>query len=70
MSTRRSIKYEMDEDHKGFHLFTDFFDDCVGERLMHLELRGVEFEADSSGNVSIALPLEWAEKLGLVPPKG
>ena len=68
MSTRSSIKYEMDDGGKGFHLFTDFLDERTGSKVVHLELRGVEFEADSSGAVHVVLPQEWAEKLGLVPP--
>lgn len=65
MSTRSSIKYQMD-DAGGFHLFTDFLDDCADAKVIHLELRGVQFEADSSGTVHVVLPQVWADKLGLV----
>lgn len=68
MSTRSTIKHQMAEDGTGFHLFTDFLDDCVGREVVHLDLSGVQFDADSNGFVHVVLPKPWAEKLGLLQP--
>lgn len=69
MSTKETIKHHWDADtQSGFHLYTDLMDYCAENDVVHLELNGVVFEADSSGRVEITIPRKWAEMLCLVPP--
>lgn len=76
MSTRASLKYEIDDETGvGFHLYEDvmdsFGDDADPKPPVYLELMGVNFKAayaiHHSGSVFVTIPREWAEKLGLVP---
>jgi len=69
VSTRSSIKYEMADDGTGFHLYDDWLDGAISaEPPVYLELSGVAFESssDCGGSVTVAIPREWAKKLGLV----
>ncbi len=72
MSTKSTQKYEQDaKTGQGFHVYEEVFD----EGNVYLELTGFQFEASTSGTellnvggprVVVKLPVEWAEKLGLV----
>jgi hypothetical protein len=67
VSTRSSIKHEHDEETgRGFHLYTDWLDKCVGAEVVHLRLDGVAFEASSNGTVTVTLRRDMAERLGLL----
>ncbi|SJM92479.1 hypothetical protein [Crenothrix polyspora] len=70
MSTKCTIKYFDEEDHNGFHLYTDGLDefDTDNEPPVYLQLNGVEFIASSPGNVEVRIPRAWAIKLGLIQP--
>lgn len=63
MSTKSTIKY-YDGTNCGYHLFTDLYDEDIG--VVHLSLTGVQFEAMSNGSVTVAIPVEWAKRLGLI----
>jgi hypothetical protein len=72
MSTRTTIKSEHDETGLGFHIFTDWLDECVGVDVVHLCLEGVQFQASCTGgrlSVELTLPRAMAEKLGLLRPR-
>jgi hypothetical protein len=71
MSTKSSIRYEhADESGAGFHLYEEVFE----EENIYLELEGFDFEASSTSlpngkkyqRLIVRLPVEWAEKLGLL----
>ena len=76
--TRRTIKYERDENNgAGFHLFEDLLDETIGnlddeETPVYLELfhiSTVEVSWGINGNfVIMEIPREWARKLGMLPP--
>lgn len=79
MSTRASIKYDVDEETGcGFHLYEDMADSLREDDNreppppIYLELMGVNFEVayaiHHGGSVMVAIPRDWAEKLGLVKP--
>lgn len=66
MSTKCSVIWHYPNNNEtgdGFHLFTDVLDD--DPKPFYLRLDGVEFEA-SNHSVTVCIPREWAEKLGLV----
>jgi hypothetical protein len=67
MSTRQSIRYELDDDTGyGFHIFQDAFD---LERNVYLEFHGVQIDSLATyGKVSVTveIPLPMAIKLGLM----
>jgi hypothetical protein len=69
MSTKQSIKFMEDE----FHLYHDVMDSVRGveadELPVYLELRGVEFEANSYGTVTVTIKASTARKLGLLPER-
>jgi len=79
MSSRSTIKYERDENNgAGFHLFEDVLDETVGnlddndETPVYLELfrvpmANVSFGSDGN-SVEVAIPREWARKLGMLQP--
>jgi len=71
MSTRTTLKYEQnDQTGVGFHLSTDWLDECGGEDAVRLRLDGVAFEAACTNgrtSIEVTLPRAMAEKLGLVP---
>ena len=72
MSTKRSIRLEMDDASRtGFHLYEDLFD----EDNVYLELEGFHFEAGTLQDltleqghprIAIKLPTAWARKLKLI----
>ena len=70
MSTRSSIKYELDDTTgNGFHLFGDVLDDEV-DAPVYLELTGIyaatlSYE-DGHAVVLVTIPRDWARKLGLL----
>ena len=70
MSTKCTRKLDRDQaTARGFHLYDEAFDDDH----VYLDLEGFEFEACSgAGNqpprLLVTLPIEWAGKLGLIPP--
>ena len=67
MSTKTTIKYEHDADSRsGYHLYTEWYDELEENEVVHLELNGVAFDANSGGTVSVAIPIAWAKKLGLI----
>jgi hypothetical protein len=72
MSTKSTFKHEHDPaTGRGFSLYTDWLDDCIGDDVVHLRLEGVSFEAtaDASGPaVTVSLPRDMAERLGLIQP--
>lgn len=67
MSTKSTIKYHDEPDGGGFHLYRDWLDECAGHDVVILDLKGVSFEVSSPDTVLVAIPAEWARKLGLVP---
>jgi hypothetical protein len=73
MSTRSTLKFEMDEATQQLaHLYQEVFD----EGYVFLELRGFPFEAANSvelsgqgaARIAIRLPNALAQKLGLLKP--
>jgi hypothetical protein len=72
MSTKVTIQHLWDdENHCGYHLFTDCLDSFItdvndDDQPVYLELNGVEFTASSPGNIQVCIPRAWAIKLGLV----
>jgi hypothetical protein len=72
MSTRRTLRYEGDEEtNTGFHLWTDYVDTYENADTVHLSLDGVSFEATcycGRPSIELILPRKMAEELGLVRP--
>jgi hypothetical protein len=72
MSTKSTIKGEHEAaTGLGFHLYSDWLDECSGVDVVHLRLDGVPFKAacDAGGrSVTVTIPRDMAEKLGLVVP--
>ena len=69
MSTRSSIKWDRDDNGVGFHLYEDVLDESDGPVYLDLDgLPSVCVTASEHGHaVTIAIPREWARKLGLLP---
>lgn len=63
MSTRVTIKHHDQEDGTGFHVFEDMHDFAP---VIHLQLTGVAFEANSSGFVHVSMPAQLALRLGII----
>jgi hypothetical protein len=64
VSTKSTIRHG-----EGFHLYSDFLDECGGHDVVHLELTDLPFEVASPGWISLALPVPLAVVLGLIPPR-
>ena len=71
MSTRSTLKHDHDTTTGvGFHLFTDWLDECAGLEVVSVRLEGGPFKAacTSAGmSIELTLPRTLAEKLGLLP---
>ncbi len=78
MSTKSSIKWRnQTKEHPGFHLYDDALGDFTAQdgsvkTPVYLQLDGVsvQLETLSSGgaSVTVALPRDVAQELGLLPP--
>jgi hypothetical protein len=75
MSTRAGIKWNDDPKRDfslpSYHLFHDCYAETIEQRgakvpVVWLELEEVQFACDSQGTVTVAIPKEWAVKLGLL----
>ena len=70
MSTRSTIKHEYDAaTGVGFHLYTDWIDECAGLDVVHLRLDGMAFQAQADiglKSVTVTIPRADAVRLGLV----
>jgi hypothetical protein len=70
VSTKSTVKHHYDPDGSGFHVWTDFMDECVGADVVHVRFDHVWFEASSPGTVEVTLSRDMAERLGIIEPPG
>lgn len=74
MSTKRTLKVQLDDTGAGFHLYQDTEElDDDGNGPVHLDLENVTFEAGAGhkpggGGVDVTIPRAWARALGLLTP--